>query len=93
MTVEYLATDQLSGKCVRCGRMVHADGTVQRDGASTGQPLQELVSALRACVDVAKAWHGDVAWDIYYAHSPEMKLVREALAKHDDAVSTQRTVV
>lgn len=45
----------------------------------------ELVKALRAAVDVAKAWHGDVAWDIYYAHAPEMKLVREALAKHPEA--------
>jgi len=42
----------------------------------------ELIGALRACVDVAKSWHGVPAWDIYYDCSPEMKPVREALAKH-----------
>ena len=42
----------------------------------------ELIAALRACVDIAKSWHGVVAWDIYYDHSPEMKPIRESLVKH-----------
>lgn len=42
----------------------------------------ELRNALKAAVEVIHAWHGDVSWDIYINHSPEMKPIREALVKH-----------
>lgn len=42
----------------------------------------ELIEALRACVEVTKVWHGTEVFDIYYDCSPEMKPIREALAKH-----------
>lgn len=41
----------------------------------------ELLDALAQSVSIIRAWHGDVAFDIYYGHSPEMKLIRDALAK------------
>jgi len=44
----------------------------------------QLTKALEQCVRVAQMWHGDDAFDIYFNHSPEMKLVRDALGKMPD---------
>ena len=48
----------------------------------------ELVEALKASVGVIKVWHNmgmpesdTETWRIYYDHSPEMKPIREVLAK------------
>lgn len=41
----------------------------------------KLRKALEQCVRVAKMWHGDDAFDLYFNHSPEMKLVRDVLGK------------
>lgn len=43
------------------------------------EAVEEWKAALIACVAVAKAWHGDEVWDIYYNHSPEMAPIRELL--------------
>lgn len=48
--------------------------------AALAQNLK-LRKALQQCVAVAKAWHGDDAFDIYFNHSPEMKLIRDVLGK------------
>lgn len=44
--------------------------------------VAELVTALEQCVKVVEIWHGKDVFDLYRDHSPEMKLIREALAKH-----------
>ena len=36
-----------------------------------------LTAALIQCAKVARSWHGKVAFDIYYQHAPEMKMVRD----------------
>jgi hypothetical protein len=41
----------------------------------------KLRKALEQCVSVAKAWHGDDDFDLYFNHSPEMKLIRDVLGK------------
>ena len=35
--------------------------------------------ALKQCIEVAKGWHGDEAWEIYYKNAPEMELIRKAM--------------
>jgi len=45
------------------------------------QRVLELEQALKQCVNVLKQWHGDDAFDIYFNHSPEMALIREALGE------------
>ena len=45
---------------------------------------KRLERALRQCVEVLKGWHGEDMFDIYYNHSPEMKLTREALSDERD---------
>lgn len=49
---------------------------------ASADDARRLREALIACVRVAKAWHGEIAFDIYYDHSPEMKLIREALGPY-----------
>lgn len=59
----------------------------QAPPSETGTPYErvlQLTKALEQCVAVAKTWHGDDAFDIYFNHSPEMKLVRNALGKMPD---------
>jgi hypothetical protein len=58
--------------------------TVERCQEIVAGEIEELLSALRAAVPIIKAWHGDEVFDIYYEYSPEMKPIREALAKHQD---------
>jgi len=41
----------------------------------------KLRKALEQCVRVVRQWHGDDVFDIYFNHSPEMKLVRDVLGK------------
>lgn len=43
---------------------------------------QECLEALEKAVEVIKQWHGEVAFDIYFNHSPEMKPVKDILNKH-----------
>lgn len=40
-----------------------------------------LRKALEQCVNVTKVWHGEDAFDLYFNHSPEMKLIRDVLGK------------
>lgn len=40
-----------------------------------------LLDALEIAIGVIKQWHGDVDFDIYYHHAPEMISIREAIAK------------
>lgn len=42
--------------------------------------VEALEIALEKTKDVAKSWHGEIAWDIYENHAPEMKPYREARA-------------
>lgn len=46
----------------------------------------KLRKALEQCVAVAKSWHGDDAWGIYFNHAPEMKLIRDVLGKLPETV-------
>lgn len=48
------------------------------------QRILTLTKALEQCVRVAQMWHGDDAFDIYFNHSPEMKLIRDAIGKMPD---------
>ncbi len=41
----------------------------------------DLVEALKIARDTIEALHGEVAWDIYDKHSPEMNAINKALAK------------
>ena len=50
-------------------------------GVATNEEVKLIVSLIE-CVKVARAWHGVAAFDIYYNHSPEMRIVRETLAKY-----------
>lgn len=43
------------------------------------EEIAGLRVALREAIDVIHTWHGDVAWDIYANHSPEMKRLNAAL--------------
>jgi len=43
-----------------------------------------LRSALMTAKDTIKALHGDVAWDIYDQHSPEMKRINWALGETNE---------
>lgn len=52
---------------------------LKADPLTDAQPIEVWRSALRQCVRIAQAWHGDEAFDIYYNHSPEMKPIRELL--------------
>jgi len=45
--------------------------------------------ALLQAVKVIKQWHGDEVFDIYYNHSPEMKMIREALGGTYDDVKDE----
>lgn len=49
------------------------------DPSSAAALVAQYRAALEQCVNVAKAWHGDEAFDIYFNHSPEMKPIRELL--------------
>lgn len=53
--------------------------TQDRVDEMIAEAVEEWKAALIACVAVAKAWHGDPVWDIYYNHSPEMKPIRDLL--------------
>lgn len=44
----------------------------------------QLRLALQQCVAVTEMWHGKEAFDLYFNHSPEMKLIRDALGKMQD---------
>lgn len=52
---------------------------VQAGPSSAAGQVGQYRAALVQCVSVAKAWHGEEAFDIYFNHSPEMKLIRELL--------------
>lgn len=41
----------------------------------------ELLEALIKSIRVIKQWHGADVFDIYYNNAPEMKPIREAIAK------------
>lgn len=43
--------------------------------------VEELLEALKDAKKTIRAWHGEVAWDIYDSHSPEMKRLNAAIAK------------
>ena len=66
----------------------------QRIAKQAIEQRDELAEALRASVELIKAWHNigmpkaaadqtlaKLTWGIYYAASPEMKSIRETLAK------------
>jgi len=42
-------------------------------------PVEDAFFLLVKAVELIRAWHGEVAWEIYYTQSPEMKKIREAL--------------
>lgn len=51
----------------------------------------KLRKALEQCVQVLRLWHAmpqkpgdDDAFDLYFNHSPEMKLIRDVLGKMPD---------
>lgn len=41
----------------------------------------ELYEELERSVEVIKCLHGDVAWETFYNHAPEMKRIRAVLKK------------
>jgi hypothetical protein len=45
--------------------------------------FDELTKALIVAVTTIKALHGEAGWDIYYEHSPEMKIIRKAIVKEE----------
>ena len=52
---------------------------------SMERALDVAVEALNGAITTIHSWHGDVAWDIYAAHSPEMKRITDALARIEAA--------
>ena len=61
------------------------------DSTKVPSPFEEIMrhrNALKQCVRVLRVWHAmpqkpgdDDAFDLYFNHSPEMKLIRDALGK------------
>ncbi len=43
--------------------------------------IEDLRIALRKAVAIIRDWHGEPAWPIYYAKSPEMTVIRNVLGK------------
>ena len=41
----------------------------------------ELLAALNLALETIHAFHGDPGWEIYKAHSPELKTIAAAIAK------------
>jgi len=41
---------------------------------------KELLEALKIAFGTIRAWHGEIAWDLYQ-DSPEMKIINAAIAK------------
>lgn len=76
---------ELVAKLRYMGRQ-YANGQAARGGGQQKHYLEEaadeierLRAALVATVDVARRWHGDIAWEIYLRHSPEMKPARDCM--------------
>lgn len=79
-----------------CGKAGHCLGN--GEGSETSTPasdaalrILQLTKALEQSVRVVRAWHAmpqkpgdDDAFDLYFNHSPEMKLIRDALGKMPD---------
>lgn len=42
---------------------------------------ENMKQALLKAKETIKAWHGDIAWDIYDKNSPEMKQINAALSE------------
>lgn len=69
--------------------MMEAFANIREELKRERAAKDDLLAALHGAVGVIKSWHNmgvvegselDV-WPIYYAHSPEMKPIRDALAK------------
>lgn len=43
----------------------------------------ELHEALKRAKETIRIWHGEIAWEIYNDHSPEMRQINKVLAKVD----------
>jgi len=46
--------------------------------------LQELYNALLEARGAIRAWHGDMAWDVYSLRSPEMRQINAAIKLAED---------
>lgn len=73
-----------SDACESCGGAVGDDTPLYEDADICRKCHNELLlarasGALLKAKEVIKAWHGDVAWDIYDVASPEMKNINGAL--------------
>ena len=51
----------------------------QADLKEAKEQNKKIFEALRESVKIIKQWHGDIAFDIYYEKSPEMKNIRSIL--------------
>lgn len=45
----------------------------------------DLLAALKRAKNIIRAWHGEVAWDLYDRESPEMKQINAAIANAERA--------
>lgn len=85
--------------CVYCG---HRYGPSDQVPATMAEVLKEHVEkcpehpmaqqrkALVQCALVLRQWHGPVVFDIYYKHSPELRLVRETVPWEEIAARIQK---
>ena len=56
-------------------------GVAAKERGEWAEDRSHLVKALEQAVSVIKVWHGPEVFDIYFNHSPEMKLIRDVLGK------------
>lgn len=56
------------------GKMLKTHGEFEAE-------IEDLRIALRKAVAIIRSWHGEAAWPIYYAKSPEMAVVRRVFPK------------
>lgn len=66
-----------------CGCVVIQDRTADAyiAGCNIHEAAPDMYEALIKAKETIKAFHGEVAWDIYNEHSPEMKAINQAIAK------------
>lgn len=64
-------------ECTKSGK----DYTESCANARLCAAAPELLAALREAMAAIRTFHGPGAWDIYYNNAPEMKRMRDAIAK------------
>lgn len=63
------------------GREIARTDNFTADDAMLIAAAPDLLAALKHAVGVIQQWHGDEVFDIYRDNAPEMKPIRDAIAR------------